>query len=64
MLCGSFFFAVPWVCLRFVVVVIPDHTHLLFLVNPIIGGYLSLKDKIRFSLKEIDHAPCISQEEM
>ena len=25
------FFAVPWGCLRFVIVVIPDHTHLLFL---------------------------------
>ena len=26
------FLAVPWVCLRFVIVVFPDHTHLLFLV--------------------------------
>ena len=25
------FLAVPWVCLRFVIVVIPDPTHLLFL---------------------------------
>ena len=25
-----FFFAVPWVCLQFVIVVFPDHTHLLF----------------------------------
>ena len=25
------FFAVPLVCLRFVIVVFPDHTHLLFL---------------------------------
>ena len=25
------FLAVPWGCLRFVVVVLPDHTHLLFL---------------------------------
>ena len=24
------FFAVPWVCLQFVIVVFPDHTHLLF----------------------------------
>ena len=24
------FFAVPWICLRFVIVVFPDHTHLLF----------------------------------
>ena len=26
------FLAVPWVCLRFVIVVFLDHTHLLFLV--------------------------------
>ena len=25
------FLAVPWVCLQFVIVVLPDHTHLLFL---------------------------------
>ena len=25
------FIAVPWVCLRFVIVVFPDHTHLLLL---------------------------------
>ena len=25
-----FFLAVPWGCLRFVIVVFPDHTHLLF----------------------------------
>ena len=27
-----FFLAVPWGCLRFVSVVFPDHTHLIFLV--------------------------------
>ena len=27
------FLAVPWGCLRFVIVVFPDHTHLLFLLN-------------------------------
>ena len=27
------FLAVPWVCLRFVIVVFHDHTHLLFLVG-------------------------------
>ena len=25
-----FFLALPWVCLRFVIVVFPDHTHQLF----------------------------------
>ena len=28
---GWLFLAVPWGCLRFVIVVFPDHTHLLFL---------------------------------
>ena len=28
---GGLFLAVPWGSLRFVIVVIPDHTHLLFL---------------------------------
>ena len=28
---GRLFLAVPWGCLRFVIVVFPDHTHLLFL---------------------------------
>ena len=28
-----FYLAVPWGCLRFVFVVFPDHTHLLFLVQ-------------------------------
>ena len=27
------FLAVPWVCLQFVIVVFPDHTHLLYLCN-------------------------------
>ena len=31
------FLAVPWSCLRFVIVVFPDHTHLLFLASAPIG---------------------------
>ena len=27
------FLAVPWVCLQFVIMVFPDHTHLLFLLE-------------------------------
>ena len=27
------FLAVPWVCLQFVIMVFPDHTHLLFLMR-------------------------------
>ena len=29
--------AVPWGCLRFVIVVFPDHTHLLFLYYPLVS---------------------------
>ena len=36
------FLAVPWSCLRFVIVVLPDHTHLLFLVvDVVVVGYFS-----------------------
>ena len=31
------FLAVPWGCLRFVIVVFPDHTHLLFLNENLIA---------------------------
>ena len=30
---GCLFLAVPWVCLWFVIVVFPDHSHLLFVVK-------------------------------
>ena len=30
---GWLFLAMPWGCLRFVIVVFPDHTHLLFFLN-------------------------------
>ena len=30
MMVGRLFLVVPWGCLRFVIVVFPDHTHLLF----------------------------------
>ena len=32
---GRLFLAVPWGCLGFVIVVFPDHTHLLFLYDKI-----------------------------
>ena len=34
MMVERLFLAVPQVCLQFVIVVFPDHTHLLFLVFP------------------------------
>ena len=36
------FLAVPWGCLQFVIVVFPDHTHLLFLVSQIYPSELQL----------------------
>ena len=35
------FLSVPWVCLQFVIVVFPDHTHLLFLFRKTISYMLS-----------------------
>ena len=35
------FLAVPWGCLQFVIVVFPDHTHLLFLWSPAEKGLTS-----------------------
>ena len=32
------FLVVPWVCMRFVIVVFPDHTHLLFLKWSVVVG--------------------------
>ena len=32
------FLAVPWGCLRFVIVVFPDHTHLLFFMTMYLPG--------------------------
>ena len=34
--------AVPWVCLQFVIVVFPDHTHLLFFIL----SFSSVKTKV------------------
>ena len=39
------FLAVPWGCLRFVIVVFPDHTHLLFLNKTIITEGLLIVNK-------------------
>ena len=38
------FLAVPRGCLRFVIVVFPDHTHLLVLVPFLIGNFLTKEE--------------------
>ena len=45
------FLAVPWGCLRFVILVFPDHTHLLFLV-------LAHKYTISLGLPKSKHVVC------
>ena len=40
------FLAVPWVCLQFVIVVFPDHTHFLFLVKGTDGWIKSLQNNL------------------
>ena len=46
------FLGVPWVCLQFVIVVFPDHTHLLFFVEqskPILKLHYAIMDKKMFT---------------
>ena len=39
------FLMVPWVCLKFVIVLFPDHTHSLFLLYLLGGSCLALRVK-------------------
>ena len=53
------FFAMPWVCLQFVIVVFPDHTHLLFLsklmtnVGQRIDGLIAVCDDCLFDCLQL-----------
>ena len=57
------FLAVPWVCLLFVFMVFPDHTHLLFLGSeyPLYLLYMNHKT---FTLKHDLHRWIVSEYEM
>ena len=44
MMVERLFLAVPWGCLRFVIVLLPDHTHLLI---PILSPLALLSDKLK-----------------
>ena len=47
------FLGVPWVCLQFVVVVFPDHTHLLFFGNGFVQ-FINIENPFRIEkVKEI-----------
>ena len=54
------FFAVPWGCLQFVIVVFPDHTHLLFLSDFDFRCFRILMTKINsqelFAMKNKQHS--------
>ena len=49
------FLAVPWGCLRFVIVVFPDHTHLLFLRLTTIGIINNIISHLAFRTRQIKH---------
>ena len=42
------FLAVPWVCLQFMIVIFPDHTHLLFLKRDFIYNMIYISRKKGF----------------
>ena len=50
---GWLFLKVPWCCLLFVIVVFPDHTHLLFLVETISLEIDKCKSKNAASVSEV-----------
>ena len=45
------FLAVPWGCLRFVIVVFPDHTHLLFIMIPYFLKFSSILINTRMQIR-------------
>ena len=56
------FLAVPWVCLQFVIVVFPDHTHLLFLLCTVQENPVHLAKNIRWNLIELNRINVIQIE--
>ena len=53
--------AVPWVCLRFVVVVFPDHTHLLFLFQYMHQIVFTIKDRHMYSDRDLSTSGHVQQ---
>ena len=62
------FLTVPWVCLKFVIVLFPDHTHLLFLLYVLGVHVLALRVNAyilsflvwQYTLTEIKGAECFA----
>ena len=61
------FLAVPWVCLQFVIVVFPDHTHFLYFISVSLSNvmfyvydlFVSYLNKILFTLNTLQVILCI-----
>ena len=53
MFCGSSFLQVPWVGLQYVIVVFPDHTHLLLDLS-ITNGIVSAKIYVNFNFEIVN----------
>ena len=49
------FLAVPWGCLRFVIVVFPDHTHLLFFCVIDLTNYVTFLISVYFGRHFVRH---------
>ena len=45
-----FFLSVPWGCLQSMIVVFPDHTHLLYLVGQMDGWAHRLRNGVRYTM--------------
>ena len=46
---------IPWICLKFVIVVFPDHTHLLFLLTRTVTSFLRYTGYINVTKDPISH---------
>ena len=55
------FLAVPWGCLQFVIVVFPDHTHLLFLRKKHLHSTVSLIMRLLHLLLRSYPFPCLAR---
>ena len=58
------FLAVPWGCLQFMIVVFPDHTHLLFFIRALMPETLTLllvnhKEQTSLRICEVGSAPLL-----
>ena len=52
------FLAVPWVCLRFVIVVFPDHSQLLYII---IRNIFTMMDLRRMPKNIMEHSYCVTE---